>query len=235
VLEVPFIEGLSLSVDYYDAKYVNLAGNLNLATRLILFPDTILRLPRPASDPPEWLGPVLGYTEQPVNIALSRTSGYDFGLRYRWPTRWGEWSAQANASKTKRREFRTAPTQPLLVFPPSPIQLVGSVFLKRGALGLGVTGSYKDALEESFDVEPIAPSAIRWDMQVSYDFAESAWAGAHGRSWWGSALGNTRMNLTIFNAFDVMPPLYANSFRQPDNSVVDSRMRRYSLSLTRSF
>ena len=49
----------------------------------------------------------------------------------------------------------------------------------------------------------------------------------------GHALRDTKLSLTIFNVLNTQPPFDDLFF--PDNTVLDSRLRRFALSLSRTF
>ncbi len=236
VIDVPFLEGLSVSLDYYDTRYVDRVGSLGLTDLIVLFPDAVTRGDNLPGDQPGWPGPVIGYDSVAFNIAVNRIAGYDIGAVYHRSGGWGNWTVQATASKTTRNESRAAPTQPVTELPTFnlPVQITGSVFWERGALSLGALCAYREASIGSAATGPSIPSATRWDWQGNYDFGRSGWSAMQGSAWWGRVLADTRVHLTIFNVFDEVPPLRNTSF-MPDNSVVDSRLRRYAVSVTRKF
>jgi outer membrane receptor protein involved in Fe transport len=240
VLELPFTQGFSLSFDYYETRYLDRVGSLALADRIVLFPETVMRGDNLPGDESEWPGPVVGYEDVAFNIAVYRLSGYDVGIKYQYSNGFGDWAIQATASKTLRNELQAAPGLPpttaSATYVDQPLQVRGSLFWTRGGFRTGVLYAFRD---ESWwtsppdATEPVVPSAIRWDWQGSYDFAQRGWNGSSA-GWWRRALADTRINLTIFNVFNVEPPLRSDYFL-PDNSVVDSRLRRYSIGISRSF
>jgi outer membrane receptor protein involved in Fe transport len=233
VLEAPFIEGLSLSFDYYDMEYLDRVSPLfSLNDLFILFPDLIIRadenLP---GDPADWLPPAIGYIDIPQNVSFERLQGYDVSVNYQLSTRRGDVTGRVTASETRRQEFRSTPLSPVNAFPPSPMRLNGSLFWTRGPFGAGTVFTY------AAPNAPFLPSSrTRWDVQGSYDFSRRADAGAGDATWWRRTLDGTRIDLTIFNVLNDEPPLFAgNPFRQPDNSVIDSRMLRFALKATAKF
>jgi hypothetical protein len=113
-----------------------------------------------------------------------------------------------------------------------PVQINGNAFLYRRAYGFGVLSSYRAANRSATD-RAVTPAAIRWDAQFNYDFAKTTWLKDRRASWAGRLLGDTKLSLTIFNVFNTEPPLDYSFF--PDNTVLDSRLRRYALSLRRQF
>ncbi len=234
IAELPFLPGLSWSVDYFDTRYIDRVGRLSLTDRILLLPQTVMRGANLPGDPAGWSGPVIGYQDIAYNIAVHRISGYDVGMKYRRDAEVGAWTFNAVASKVTRNESRAAPhvaTSGNSVTFNLPLQANGSLFWERGALDTGILFSYRARSFGSRSTGPLIPSATRWDWQISYDFPDVA----AGGGWWGAVLSDTRIGLTIFNVLDTHPPLRAGSFRLPDNTVLDSRLRRYAINFTRRF
>lgn len=239
VLEVPPVKGLSFSFDYFDNQFTDKVGSITFVQRLQLFPDTITRGTKLATDPASWAGPVTALDNRAVNVAYSRVSGYDYGVRYSRRTALGEITGSLNATKYTRNEsfgfpggtIVTTITPDLL-----PTMITGNVFLQDGAWSTGVLatrrGRSKPVITTLFVVTD-TPSATRWDWQGSYDFGKAAWLKAHRDSWLGRRLRDTKLGLTIFNVFNTRPPFDYNYL--PDNTVLDARLRRYALSLRRTF
>jgi hypothetical protein len=113
-----------------------------------------------------------------------------------------------------------------------PVQISGNVFLFRREWGFGVLTTYRAANRPSAD-RAVTPAAIRWDAQLNYDFAKAAWVKHRDSVWVRRALGDTKLSLTVFNVFNRRPPF--DDLFMPDNTIVDSRLRRYALSLRRTF
>ncbi len=237
VVEVPGVTGLSLSASYYKTEYTDRAGRLTLAERIVLFPETITRGPSLATDPAGWAGPVVSFLDFDLNIASEILAGYDFAARYNRQTRWGEFALNANANHMTLREVRGQPDRPLSssstpdVFP---LQLNGSLFWSRGPCELGLLASFRDRARFSLNQTVYVPATIRWDFHGSYDFSRNARLSRSGPGWLTAALADTRIALTIFNLFNRLPPIYPGS-GLPDNTVVDSRLRRFAVSLTKQF
>jgi outer membrane receptor protein involved in Fe transport len=237
VLEIPgqLFRGLSFSYDYYDHKYFNRIGFISLIDRMVLFPELFERGPNLPGDPAGWPGPITGYDNRSVNVALSRISGWDVGVKYMRPTPWGEILFTGNASRAYRNENRTQPGAPPAtnaVPQALPLKASGGLFWSRSALEIGALVSYRDVFKRSVTERP-TPSAIRWDWRTSYDFADSSLALADRSGWWGGWLADTRMSLTIFNIFDKPPPMSGAGL--PESSLLDAVGRRYSLSFSTSF
>jgi hypothetical protein len=181
-------------------------------------------------DPAEWPLRATGFIDVPQNVSFERLRGYDIAVNYQLSTRRGDVTGSLATSRTQRQEFRVTATSPVDAFPPAPMLLNGSLFWTRGPLGAGTVFTYA-APHAQF-----LPSRTRWDVQGSYDFSQRADAGVDSASWWRRTLAGTRVDLTIFNVLNDEPPLFfGNPFRQPDNSVIDSRMLRYALKVTAKF
>lgn len=234
VLEVPGVKGLSFSAGYFDTKYVDRAGSIPLTDRILLFPDTVQRGPRLPGDPPGWPGPVISYDDSPINIAFERVSGYDAALKYSAATVYGDFTFNAAVSRTTRREVRSTPnTAPTILSTPDtlPLQSSGSAFWTTGPWDIGVLYTYRADYRLSTTFSP-TPSALRWDTQMSYAFSRAPWLSSQNR-WLARILRDTRLGVTIFNVFDTVPPFSSSTL--PDNTVLDSRLRRYAISLTKQF
>lgn len=237
VFEVPGVKGLSFSYDYYNTDYVDRVGNLTLTDQIVLFPETIRRGSNLPTDPPGWAGPIIGYDLISFNIATNRITGYDLGAKYNRVTDRGEFTFNAAASRTTRYEVRsTANLPPTIASTPDqlPLQARGSLFWTRGSYETGALFAYRAKFRASTTTTAFTPSTVRWDWQGSYDFGRSAWLHRRSESWWAKALADTRLSLTIFNVFNTEPPLRPG-IALPDNIVVDSRLRRYGISLEKKF
>ncbi len=204
VLEVPhrWLEGLSLSYDFYDLKYLNrISPSLAFADRLAIFPELFTRGPNLPGDQPGWPGPIISYDNRPVNISVNRISGWDAGLKYLRPTPWGELLLTGNVSRAYRNENRPRPGAPPAAnaVPESlPLRTSGSLFWNRQGIETGALLSYRDKFKRS-RTERFTPSAIRWDWRIGYDFSQSKWARPEASRWWQRAFAHSRLSLTIYN------------------------------------
>lgn len=233
--DVPFVKGLSFSASYFEIEYLDRAGALSLTDRILLFPETVNRGARLPSDPAGWPGPVTSYRDVSVNIAFERISGWDVAAKYNVVTTFGEISLNLAASRVNEREVRSAPHLPPTIQSTAdnlPMQASGSVFWNKGPYDVGVLFSHRDEFRLLTTVTAHTPAATRWDFQVSYDLSQARWL--NRERWWGRALDETRLRVTIFNVADDMPPFYPGT-ALPDNTILDSRLRRYAVSLTKKF
>ncbi len=240
VVEMPFeaLSGLSFSYDWFDHKYLNRISSLQFAERLALFPQLFVRGANLPGDDPSWPGPVISFDGRAVNISLQRISGWDAGLKYLRSMSFGEVLFTYNASRVTRRENQPTPDTPVVVtsldgIPESlPLQMSGALYMQRGGMEVGALMSYRGKFTRFITQAP-TPSATRWDMRASYNFADgnSPLSGSGG--WFGSMLAASRVSLTIFNLFDDDPPL--TRLGMPDSTLIDARGRHYSLAFTTSF
>lgn len=234
VAEVPQIKGLSLSFDWFDNIYNDRVGTLALNQMALLYPARLTRGPNLPTDQAGWAGPVIAADLRPINVAYSQTTGFDIGVNY--DRRFGFGDVQAAVSGTKYTKNVFVPTpggpaSPSINTDSLPVQINGSAFFHRRAFGGGVFVTYRAANRANID-RVATPSAIRWDAQVSYDLAKAAWA-KDQTGWMRRALADTKLSLTVFNVLNTRPPF--DDLFMPDNTVLDSRMRRYALSLRRTF
>ncbi len=226
VADIPFLTGVSLSFDWFDNTYRDRISTLTFNQTALLFPERLTRGANLGTDQPGWAGPVIAADLRPINVALSQITGYDINVKYDRNLAGGV--LQANAGATKYTKNVSIPTpggapSPAINVDSLPAQLSGNLFFLREAWGLGTLVTYR-AANRATPTVAFTPSAIRWDAQYSYDFGKVRAPGI---------LANTKISLTVYNLFNKRPPFSDVFF--PDNTVVDSRLRRYALSLYRAF
>lgn len=242
VIDVPKVDGLSVSLDYFDYKYTDGFGNISsMMDRQRFAPETIVRGPKLATDPADWLGPIISFDNRTINISSARTSGYSFGVRYQRSTSWGDFGLNLAGEKTLGREERILPNSAPTASVAKkfvPMRLTTSLFWNRGAWDAGLTHVYGGKSWTDSSNATIAPSrytddVMRWDANVGYDFGRRADFAAKDASWWRRALHDTKLRVTIVNVLDEEPPLNVNgSF---SSSVIDPRLRRYIIDFTKRF
>jgi outer membrane receptor protein involved in Fe transport len=234
VLEVPPVKGLSLSFDWFDNIYRDRVGTLLFNQMALLYPQRITRGAALPTDQPGWAGPVTAADLRPINVAYSQTVGYDVGVKLDRRTPWGD--ALVSLSGTKYTKNVLIPSadgiqSPTVNTDSLPVQVNGNAFFSRDAWGAGVLATYR-AANRSTTTRTATPSAIRWDVQFNYDFAKAAWVRERG-GWTSKLLADTKLSVTIYNVLDREPPLDYSFFT--DNTVLDPRLRRFALSLRRTF
>jgi iron complex outermembrane receptor protein len=235
VIEVPPVKGLSFSLDYFDNKFIDRISSVTFEQRILFFPERVTRGPNLPTDQPGWAGPITGVDLRVVNVAYSRTTGYDLGVKFDRTTPWGDVFVNLVGTKYSRNEFVPAPggaPTATINTDSLPVQVNGAAFLTRGAWSTGVLASYRASNRASTFVTA-TPSAIRWDWQAGYDFDKSGWFKARRDRWYGRALQGTKVSLTVFNVLNTEPPL--DNLYLPDNTVLDARLRRYGISFRKAF
>jgi outer membrane receptor protein involved in Fe transport len=235
VAEIPAVKGLSLSFDWFDNTYTDRIATLLFNQVVLLYPQRLTRGPNLPTDPAGWAGPVTSADLRPINVGLSQTTGYDLGVKYDRRTGWGDVQAGISGTKYTRNVFVPTPggaPSPTVGTDSLPVQISGNAFLFRRAWGVGLLATYRAANRSAND-RAVTPAAIRWDVQYNYDFAKAAWVKDHQAPWLRRALGDTKLSLTLFNVFNTRPPF--DDLFMPDNTVLDSRLRRYAVSLRRTF
>lgn len=233
VVEIPAIKGLSLSFDWFDNVYRDRVATLLFSQMALLYPERITRGAKLSTDQPSWAGVVTAADLRPLNVGYSRTTGYDLGLHYDRNLSLGQVQLGLTGTKYTRNDFIPTPgglPSPTVNTDSLPVQISGNAFVSRQAWGLGALTTYRAANRPSAD-RGVVPAAIRWDVQVNYDFAKSGWTERQG-SWMRRMVGDTKVSLTVFNVFNRRPPF--DDLFMPDNSVVDARLRRYGLSVRRT-
>lgn len=234
VLAVPQIKGLSFSLDYFDNKFEDRIGSVTFEQRALYFPERVTRGPNLPTDQPGWAGPITGVDLRVVNVAYSRTTGYDLSAKFDRTLSWGDVLVNVTGTKYTRNDFVPAPQANAISTTNTdslPVQISGSAFLNRGAWGTGALATYR-ASNRASTLVTATPSALRWDWQFSYDFGKAAWAKSRA-TWYGRALKGIKASLTVFDVFNTEPPL--DNLYMPDNTVLDARLRRYALSFRKTF
>lgn len=242
ILDVPKVKGLSLSLDYYDNRFTDGFGGItSMMDRQRFAPATIFRGPKLATDPGSWLGPIIGYDNRNINISEARSAGYSFGARYQRTTHWGEFTVSTTGEKTLRREEQVLPgSAPTTNVNKRyvPLRVITNLFWSNGAWDGGVTHVYGGEFWTDSNNVALFPSrytsgVTRWDFSAGYDFGRRAGFGARGDVWWRRALHETKLRVTVINAFDTEPPLNVNG--NFSSLIIDPRLRRYVLDLTKRF
>ncbi len=242
VVDLPWVKGLSLSFDYYDYKFTRAFGSVSsLMDRQLFVPESIFRGPKLATDPASWLGPIIGYDGRIINISSSSSTGYSLGVRYNRSTRWGSFTFSSMGEKSLGREERVLPNSlPTATvnkrFVPMRVTTLGAWSLD--AWEAGFTNVYGGEFWVNTNNAAIYPSrytdsVMRWDAHGGYDFGRRTGFGAKGETWWRRALHDTKLRVNVINVFDTEPPLNVNGTFS--SSVIDPRLRRYVIDLTRRF
>ncbi len=235
VAEIPAIKGLSMTFDWFDNTYTDRIATLLFNQMALLYPTRIKRGANLPTDQAGWVGVVTAADMRAINVGYSQTTGYDLGVKYDRRTDWGDVQAGVTGTKYTRNVFVPTPggaPSPTVNTDSLPVQISGNAFLHRHAWGAGALATYRAANRSSADRAATA-AAIRWDAQFNYDFGKAAWVKSRESGWLRRALGETKLSLTIYNVFNTRPPF--DDLFMPDNTVLDSRLRRYAISLRKQF
>jgi outer membrane receptor protein involved in Fe transport len=235
VAEVPPLKGLSFSFDWFDNVFRDRIATLLFNQMALLYPERITRGTNLPTDQPGWAGVVTAADMRPINVGYNQITGYDIGLKYDRRLGWGEVQAAVTGTKYTKNVFVPTPggaPSPTVNTDSLPVQISGNAFLFHREWGVGVLTTYRAANRPAAD-RAVTPAAIRWDVQFNYDFAKAAWVKSRDSAWVRRALGDTKLSLTLYNVFNRRPPF--DDLFMPDNTVLDSRLRRFALSLRRTF
>ncbi len=242
VLDVPKVTGFSLSFDYYDYRFTDGFGGItSMMDRQRYAPETIVRGPKLSTDPADWLGPIISFDGRIINISSARNAGYSYGARYQRGTRWGDIGFTLSGEKTLVHEERILPNSALTASVNKrylPHRVTFSAFWARGPWEAGVTGihggrSWTDSSNTALYPSRYTDAVTRWDVNGAYDLGRRPGFGAQGDAWWRRALHDTKLRVTIINVFDTEPPLNVNGAF--NSSIIDPRLRRYIIDVTKRF
>ena len=233
VLESPFalFKGFSFSVSRNTIVIEDRVGGLNYQERLAFFPEMFVRGPSLGDGLP---GKIIEVDNRSVNIASFKNEAWDYQVRYsRTTATWGSFDLLANATETTKLEVRARPgvapsaTQTALLRPTR-----GSANLNWNLRGLsvGVSAIYQEGFPQSTVTSTLMPSTILWNGQLGYDFDRGSLASRVPFA--GRYLGGTRVSLGFVNIFNNEPWISATG---ATSSVIDPRLRRYSITLRKSF
>jgi len=227
LVEVPFVRGLSFSVDYYDLKHTNRVS-ADLQAIVNFFPERVVRAAPTAADAAAgWAGVITEIDHRPVNVASFRATGFDFELRYeRSFARLGDLLVRVTGTKPEVSELRNRPDSPVIDnVAQSPWRATGLVFLTRGPWETGIVGTY--ASDYLITTTPVGRVWL-WDAQVAYTFDRS---GKETTGWRRHIFAGLRVGAQVMNVFDQEP----ETLRGSSLGNVDPRGRRYQLTLQKRF
>ncbi len=248
------LPGLRLSLDYTRIEKIDEIGFLNTQVLIDLadsFPGAIVRNPLTPADQ------ALGYTGGTirelnvgsVNIAHSLMEAVDLQADYTWETRLGAFTANVMATVQPRLAQQPAPdTQELntVGYSDGPLKWRANAGLRwsRGALELGWNMQYYDAsrVYVSTASPTIRDSAVL--SQGSAWIPTQTYHDVYGRYRFDNAPGfarglleNTELQVSVQNVLNTSPPILASasSLYAGYATEGDPRLRRYSISITKSF
>ncbi|MSU23474.1 MAG: hypothetical protein EXS32_06575 [Opitutus sp.] len=229
VIDVPgsWFKGLSLSADYWQTYYVNKVGAPGRQVLIDYFPERITRGPSTGGLP----GLITGFDTSNINQAGQKAKGIDYQMSYQRRFSFGVVRASAGLSDPAPVITQSTPAAiPTSTFGQLPRRTSGSLFWSRDAWNAGVSYSYQARYLISGPTGTYYPSVILFNPQVSYNFAKNQDFGDKAGAWWARALAGSKISVTIPNALEREP---SNNEVLAGRIVVDPRLRRYVLSLTK--
>ncbi len=240
LVDVPFVDGLSFGVDYYDIDQTDRIGG-GLVDIIANFEERITRAPASAEDMARgYAGLITAVDVTPINIAGYRVTGFDYQMRYaRDLGEFGSLNVHATVTKPKTGETKAAPNRdPVPNTPNSGYwRGTGMVSLTRGAWSIGSTTSYTSSyigryfpggfyFNSRFENAPLTLV----DANASYDFNIG---NPVSGGWIGALVKDLRLSMNIYNVLGKDPPLNPASLTPV--YTVDPRGRRYQISVQKGF
>ncbi|MEZ0471462.1 TonB-dependent receptor [Luteimonas salinilitoris] len=246
VLDVPFVEGLSFTADYFHIRQSDVIDTFGESDQLALdfllrstgqgFNPDVVRLPVTAGDQAAFddynaanpgatrqaTGAVDYILDTYINISSREVSGVDLGMRYRMPeTRLGRFTLRADMARLNRFEQRRdddAPTVSQIGVNGLPrTRGVASVHWRREAVNAGLQANYVSSFQDTS-----APADANGSPYTVGSW--TTWNAFFGYRFEASALDGTALRLGMNNLFDRAPPL-ADDDRGFDAGVHDPRGR----------
>jgi iron complex outermembrane receptor protein len=219
LVDVPFVKGLSFSLDYYDIENIDRVAVPNYQALFDSYPERIERAtPTPAEVAAGLAGQVTRINQTTTNISYMRAKGWDVELRYeRAFGRFGELHARVTATKPELSEIQIAANTALIDnLPRQPMRSTGALFWKKGRLDFGTVVTRTESYYTGFDINPVQ----LWDFQAAYEFPSRG-----NRKWWARPFSDARISIGVINAFDTEPQF----FRGNHLGTVDPRGRKYEI------
>jgi outer membrane receptor protein involved in Fe transport len=253
VLTPRALPGLRLSVDYTRIEKTDEIGSLAFQSILDnednLPEGRIVRGEKLSTDDPDWAGPITLFDASFVNASKSSLEAYDLQADYTVATGRGElhWYTVATWQPYYISQLvpTVAPRERVGTFG-GPLEWRGNMGLlwRRGPLTLGWNAQYYNAHRPyTYTASPaqaaqavldqgaeMIPSQTYHDLTVGYNFEDAP-------SFSGGLLVNTEINVSIQNVLNKAPPILAitNAERLAYSPYGDPRLRRYSISIRKSF
>jgi iron complex outermembrane recepter protein len=236
VVDVPFVKGLSLEAKAWDTKIVNQVNTLTQYQDFFtLFPERFSRAAATPADVAAGIPGVINYIDNsPVNLARRQLAGVDYLVTYERNTRgWGRFSVRASATTQSRNFSQIRPGANNLAtvgLANRPVRATGTLTWRKGPWSSQVTHIWQDGYRVGITAGPDWPTFTQWNGSVGYDFAKRGLAGAP--RWVNRALDRTRLSVAMVNVFEEG---FALSPTGGVNPMLDPRLRRYTLTLRKTF
>lgn len=242
-----FLKGLRLSADYTQISKVDEIQSPSLQFLLDnedAFPDRIRRGPNLDTDQPGWAGPVNYFNAAFINIARSKVQAYDFQADYTMDSeRSGGFHFYAIATWEPHYRNQLLPGQAFVDrvgFTGGPLEWRGNAGIdwNKGPLAVSWNAQfYDDYLVYSYTASTSA-AALAVLNQGSSRIARQLYHDVIATYRFDAGfLADTELSFGIQNLFDTSPPILAvtDPAAAGYSTYGDPRMRRYSVSVRRSF
>ncbi|MFO1451275.1 MAG: TonB-dependent receptor [Opitutaceae bacterium] len=240
VVEIPFVKGLSFSVDYYEIKQTDRVGS-GLGDIISNFPERLTRAERTPDDIALNIpGKITSVDQRSINLASYEAAGFDYQLKYlRTIQPLGNFSLRLTANDPKRALLQGAPRSPVVNnLPGGYWRGTGTLNWTRGPLGAGVTATYTSPYVGRYfpggqyfnNNTQFNKEVLLWDAMVSYDLSRGKW---QARDWKRHLLSDLRFTANVYNVLEKEPDLTAT--KTPILGTIDPRGRRYQVSLQKKF
>ncbi len=248
-----FARDLRLSIDYTRIDKVDeiqIPDWQFLLDNQELFPERFERGPTRDIDPDTWLGPITSFDTSLINIASTTVEAYDIQADYILRTdRFGEFRSYAVVTWQPHYLNQAIPASPVndsVGFSGGTLEWRGNlgVTWDRGPLEVSWNAQYFDsyyafsstASQGSIDSAVLnqgsdtIPSQLYHDVLATYRFDSAT-------SWARGLFADTEISVGIQNLFDKSPPILAltNTTGAGFSTYGDPRLRRYSISIRKSF
>lgn len=233
VIDIPgkLFKGLSFSADYYQFAYTDRSGGPGNQVLFDFFPERVTRGAKLPGDPANYLGPITTWDATNINLAGVTTKGWDYRMTYHRAFNFGELSLSAALSDPDVTFTKATPAAaPTGTFGHQPKRSSYSLFWARGAWDAGVAVNNQGRYFINGLTSTSYPSHIEWNPQASYNFGRDARFAAGASEWWVRVLSNSKLSVTIINAFNRDPKMIdaANG-----RIIMDPRLRRYIVSFSK--
>lgn len=248
------LEGLRFSADYTRIKKTDEIGGIPLDYLLAnpdVFPGRVVRAQPGPGEPAGFAGRIISVDTSPINMLRSEFEAVDFQIDYdRNFGSWGRARFYALATWQPKLVRQLVPGTPALDYAgnydgPLDWQGNGGVDWERGAWRVRWNTQFYNGYNVFLTQDPDTPSGAAIiaqnielqgasriprqtysDVHLSYDFQDRP-----------GLLSGARLSAGVLNVFNQTPPVIAiTSYTQAGYSTYgDPRLRRFSLSLTKTF
>ena len=218
VLDVPFVKGLSFSIDFWTIDYKDQVSAPGYQDLITFFPE---RVTRNSSNV------ITGFDNSVINQSKVQTKGVDYRGTYEHAFSFGRMMFSASVAD-EGEVIATATPSAKPTHRIMPLKGSSSVFWSHGSWTGGVAVNYQGRYQPYAGATTLYPSYIEWNPQASYDFGNHvASDGA-----WGTVFKDIKLTATVVNLFNKDPDTWDVG---NGRIVMDPRLRRYILTLSKKF